>query len=119
MDANTGKRNEKCSFLNDIPFTLCLRQEIEFLNSGDMKLLIDPIDIYLQNDVEPWNDSMAYLSDECDSDTNTKKQLFTPKKNKEVLKSGFLVTGRPKKIYALKIPNASIDSDNLNNKWYQ
>jgi hypothetical protein len=38
VDANIGTMNDKCSFLDDIPYTLCLQQEIEFLNSGDMDL---------------------------------------------------------------------------------
>ena len=36
-----------------------------------------------------------------------------------MLKCGFVITGRPKKVWALKLEKLSIEEDSFNNKWYQ
>src|SRR5687767_3166382 len=110
---------DKLTFLNDMPYTLCLQQEVLFLNSGNMELLVDPLAIYVSADGDNWNDSMAYLDNDLTTDQNSRQTNLTHKKNKELLKCGFLVTGRPKKVWGIKLPNATIEPDNLNNKWYQ
>lgn len=110
---------DKLTFLNDMPYTLCLQQEVLFLNSGNMELLVDMVTIYVSNDGDSWNDSMAYLNNDLTTDQNSRQSNLTHKKNKELLKCGFIVTGRPKKIWCLKLPKATIGPDNLNNKWYQ
>jgi hypothetical protein len=68
----------------------------------------------MPNEREIWNDSMAYLS----GNDNTDASMIN-NQGKPLLKCGFVVTGCPKKIWALKIRNCSIEEDDLNNKWFQ
>src|SRR5688500_3117642 len=104
----------KLSLLLDTPYGHCLKHEVEFLMNGDMDMLINPTKLFMPNESEIWNDSMAYLSRNDNTDTS-----MINNQGKPLLKCRFVVTGRPKKIWALKIRNCSIEEDDLNNKWFQ
>src|SRR6476620_4813155 len=93
------------------PFALCLKQEIEFLNTGNMNLLIDPLKIYESDVAGAWNDAMAYLMDNVVAGTHPKHSTVINKTNRELIKCGFVATGRPKKIWALNVDNACIEPD--------
>ena len=108
----------KRTFLDNEPFTSCLRQEVEFMKTANMNLLVDPLDIYFVDTVV-WNDSMAYLSEEEATIVNSKSLLNNKRTNKSILKCGFLVTGRPKKVWALKMGKATIQEDAKSIVWYQ
>jgi len=111
--------NDIYTFLQDGPFMLCLQKEVQFLKSGDMALLKEPKDLYKGDDGSHWNDSMAYLNMENDKNLNTKSISSTSNKMKMLLKCGFIKAGRPSKVWAFNILNASIQIDDLENKWYQ
>ena len=69
----------------------------------DMNLLINPNILYIDNEVDIWNDLMVYLSwiDNADTSMNNNQ-------GKPLLKCGFVVTGCPKKIWALNLKNIII-----------
>src|SRR5688500_3834208 len=107
------------TMLNDDCFMRCLQTEVDFLNNSDMNLLIDPCDIYTDGIGEEWNDAMAYLNSDESGLKKTKNLSATIKKNKSLMKCGFVITGRPKKVWALKLPTATIESDEHKENWYQ
>ena len=95
----THKANHpKLSLLSDTPCRHCLKHEVEFLMNGDMNILINPEKLYIHNEGEIWNGSMAYLSQNDNADMS-----MNDNQGKPLLKCRFVVTGCPKKIWALKI----------------
>ena len=49
-------------FLHDSAITKCLQQEVEFLKSSNMDLLVDPKSLYDRSSGgEEWNEAMAFL----------------------------------------------------------
>src|SRR5687767_2667174 len=99
------------AMLNNDCFMKCLKSEVDYLKNCDHSLLIDPSDIYNNVTGEDWNDAMAYLNSDESGVSKSKNLTATIKKNKSLLKCGFLITGRPKKVWALKLTAASIESD--------
>ena len=58
----THKANHpKLSLLSDTPYKHFLKHEVEFLMNGDMSILINPNMLYIQNERDIWNDSIAYF----------------------------------------------------------
>ena len=92
----------------------CLIHEVEFQMSGDMDMVINPNMLYNNNKGDDWNDSMAYLSVEDKGNISINNTHV-----KSLLKCGFVVTGRPKKVWALNLEKCTISIDNQNNKWFQ
>lgn len=84
-----------------------------------MTLLIKPSKIYLKKDGLTWNDGMAYLNEDIINFSNLQQSSQTSKKNKGLLKCGFIITGWPKIVWAIYVQGVSIEADNLNNMWYQ
>ena len=111
--------DDSYTFLNNTLLTQCLKYEVEFLKNSNMSMLIDPEELYVNDDGSSWNDSMAYLCDNKDNISLLKKRQLCSKKDKPLLKCGFIITGRPKKVWAINLPNASIEIDDCNNKWFQ
>jgi len=111
--------NHRHTFLDDDSFAKCLKMEVNFLKSGDTSLLIDPQNIYVRQDNMEWSDLMAYLQDDAIDVSYTRKQSQALKKNKSLLKCGFVFSGWPKKIWAINIQTACIDSDDQGNIWFQ
>lgn len=116
---NQIEEDERYALLNDKRFIECLQCEVKFLKDSDMSLLIDPQEIYENDDGLGWNDSMAYLNYNQDPKCLSKNTPICSTKNKPLLKCGFIITGRPKKVWAIRFPNATIESDDCNNKWFQ
>src|SRR5688572_23928291 len=106
------------TMLNDDCFMRCLHSKVEYLKSCNMSLLIDPCNI-INKEQEVWNDAMANLNSDETGVSKTKNLTATIKKNKSLLKCGFVITGRPKKVWALNLPSATIESDENNENWYQ
>lgn len=66
-----------------------------------------------------WKDLMAYLNSENISTARTKGHKASQNRGKALLKRGFVVTSCPKKVWAICLPNSSIDNDDEDNKWFQ
>ena len=114
-DINTTKSCvTKPSLLSDIPYQQCLRHEVEFLMTGNMNMLIQPNKLFISSDGTDWSDTMAYLLDNKNGG-----MLLSNNSAQPLLKCGFAVTGRPKKVWALKLKNSTIEECDLNNKWFQ
>ena len=86
------------AMLNDDCFMQCLQSEVEYLKNRDTSLLIDPCDIYNKDTGDNWNDAMAYLNSDETGVSKSKNLTATIKKNKSLVKCGFVITGRPKKV---------------------
>ena len=79
-DINNGSPTDKRINLDQDPFALCLQQEIEFLKTGSMELLVDPKEIYDGKVKELWDDTMAYLNDNIIGENNPKHRTLPIKK---------------------------------------
>ena len=73
----------------------------------------------MTDDNETWNDSMAYLVEQKGKNTHLEKLTTNTNRCKGLLKCGFVITGRPKKVWALQIENATIEEDINNKKWFK
>ena len=104
----------KPSLLSDKPYLQCLRHEVKFLMTGDMNMLIHPKKLLNSSDEIDWDDSMAYLVDDNNGAMSLNNNCVQP-----LLKCGFVVTGCPKKVWALNLINSTIEECDLNNKWFQ
>src|SRR5687768_8271571 len=98
------------TMLNDNCFMRCLQSEVEYLKSCNMSLLTDPCGIINKEQEEVWNDAMAYLNS-VETGVSKTKNLTAIIKNKSSLKCGFVITGQPKKVWALNTPSATIELD--------
>ena len=67
--------DDKCTFMDNVPFTLCLKQETEYLKCGRINLLVDPRDIYISDNGDKWLDFMASLNDDTDMDSKSTSHL--------------------------------------------
>lgn len=123
---DNAETEKESSFLTSEGYTICLSMELEFLRGGDMRLVIDPIDIYNIDDddkgnepLEEWNDSMAYLIEDVGMSSGKRKTVSQKDDKKPLLKCGFVLSGRPKKVWALQLPGGFIAEDDKNIKWLQ
>jgi len=64
------------TFLDDVSFAKCLQMEVDYLKNGETSLLVDPRDIYIQQDKNEWNDVMAYLKDDDMNSSNPPKKNY-------------------------------------------
>ena len=62
---------------------------------------------------------MAYLTGGSVNNTKTKGSKGSHNRGKVLLKCGFVVTGRPKKVWAFNLPDVLIDVDDEDNHWMQ
>src|SRR5688500_5404407 len=96
---NQIEEDDRYTCLNDNVFTVCRQCDVEFLKNSDMSMLIDPKEIYENDDRMGWNDSMAYLNYNQDHTSSSKDIQICSTKNKPLLKCGFIITGQPKKVW--------------------
>src|SRR5687768_3995858 len=85
-----------------------------------MDLLVDPKSLYDRSSGgEEWNEAMAFLGHDEMKKSYKKKLTHITKPGKSLLKCGFICTGRPKQIWAMRIEGSTIELGYMDKPWFQ